>query len=130
MKLLLDTHVWLWSLLDPQRLSVLAAKALGNPSNQLWLSPLSSWEAAMLAARGRIHLLPDPVSWLRQALQRVPMETAALTHEVAWRSAYLEKFHVSDPVDRFLAASCLTYNLTLVTADRGLHSYPQIETIW
>ena len=130
MRLLLDTHVWLWSLLDPDRLSTRAAQALQDPSNQLWLSPLSSWEAAMLAARGRLHLLPDAVTWLRRALQEVPLESAGLTHEVAMLSVHLEDFKVRDPVDRFLASSCLTYGLTLVTADRRIRSCRAINTLW
>ena len=130
MNLLLDTHVWIWSFLDPDRLSPPSRMALQQGENVLWLSPLASWEAAMLAKRGRLRLFPDATTWLRRALQQVPMQTAELTHEVAALSVQLKDFRVTDPVDRFLAASCLTYDLTLVTADRRLRSYPLIRTLW
>ena len=48
MKLLLDTHIWLWSVLEPHRLSRRVAKALQDSSNELWLSPISIWELIVL----------------------------------------------------------------------------------
>ncbi len=51
MKLLLDTHIWLWSALDPARLSRRVAAALENPTNELWLSPISLWEVLTLCNR-------------------------------------------------------------------------------
>ena len=56
MKLLLDTHIWIWSVGDPQRLNRRVAKALGDVQNQLWLSPVSIWEALLLHRKGRLRV--------------------------------------------------------------------------
>lgn len=60
MNLLLDTHVWLWSQLEPERLSARASDAVTDPAGMLALSPVSVWETLLLAGRGRVDLAPDP----------------------------------------------------------------------
>ena len=119
MKLLLDTHIWLWSLLDPSRLSKRVATALDTPANEMWLSPISVWETLVLAERGRVVLNPDPMTWVREQLARLPFRQAPVNHEVAIESRLVDLRH-DDPADRFLAATARVYGLTLVTADRRL----------
>lgn len=122
MRLLLDTHIWLWSLLEPARLAKQVAAELENPDNELWLSPISLWEVLILVEKRRVVLDLDPAAWIRRVLARVPFKEAPLNHEVALRSRSLSLDH-QDPADRFLAATALIYDLTLVTADeRLLHS--------
>ncbi len=128
MTLLLDTHIFLWSLLEPDRLSERVATELENPVNELWLSPLSTWEVMMLAEKGRIQLAPDPTTWLRQVFKTVPFKEAALTHEVAFQSRSVDLPH-QDPVDRFLAATAMVYDLTLVTADERLIQCNQVAIL-
>ena len=70
----------------------------------------------MLAERGRVKLDDEPRRWLREALLRTPLQEAALGHEVALRSREVSLPH-DDPADRFLVATALVYELTLVTAD-------------
>ena len=65
MKLLLDTHILLWGLLEPERLNRQAALELKDSKNEIWLSPISVWEIMILAEKGRIVLEPDPASWVR-----------------------------------------------------------------
>jgi PIN domain nuclease of toxin-antitoxin system len=121
-KLLLDTHVLLWSLLEPRRLTRRVAAELQDQTNELWLSPLSTWEVLVLAEKGRIVLQPDPAHWIRTVYRAVPFKEAPLNHEVAMESRLMDLPH-QDPVDRFLAATARVYGLTLVTADeRLLHS--------
>lgn len=122
MRLLLDTHIWLWSLLEPARLAKQVAAELENPDNELWLSPISLWEVLILVEKRRVVLDLDPAAWIRRVLARVPFKEAPLNHEVALKSRSLSLDH-QDPADRFLAATALIYDLTLVTADeRLLHS--------
>lgn len=118
-KLLLDTHIWLWSFLQPERLIPRVSEALENSESELWLSPISVWEALMLAERGRVRLLPTPERWVREALLRVPMVEPALNREVAIQSRSLS-IATEDPADRFIAATALFHELTLVTHDRNL----------
>lgn len=81
MSILLDTHVWLWSLLEPERL---AARAVVNTSEaELHLSPVSVWEAMFLIEKGRVTVDDDAQSWLRAALESSPVVESPLTFEVA-----------------------------------------------
>lgn len=119
MRLLLDTHIWLWSLLDPSKLSRRVRTAAKRTENELWLSPISVWELLVLAERGRIKLDAEPRRWLAEALSKTPAREATLNFEVAMRSREILLPH-PDPADRFLVATALVYDLTLVTADETL----------
>ena len=118
MNLLLDTHIWLWSHAEPERLTKRVRAALAADRNQLWLSPISIWEFLLLAERGRVRVREGsaPPDWVEAALSRVPMHDAPLSREVAIRSRSVRLEH-EDPADRFLAATADVYELTLVTAD-------------
>ena len=126
MNLLLDTHIWLWSLLDPEQLSGQARSALTEPSNTLALSPVSVWEALVLAEKGLVLLRPDPWSWIRTALTVRPMHEIPVTFDVAFGSRSIRLGH-DDPADRFIAATAMVHRLTLVTADRSLLQCPDIR---
>lgn len=126
--LLLDTHIWLWSLLQPERLGPRTAAALEDADNEKWLSPMSVWETLLLAGRGRVVLKPDPERWVRAQLGRVPIREAPLTAEVALASRRLV-VPSDDPVDRFLVATACVYDLTLVTADPRLQDVRGISVM-
>jgi PIN domain nuclease of toxin-antitoxin system len=118
-KLLLDTHVWRWSVTTPERLGKRLRTALGRSKTELWLSPISVWELLVLAERGRLRLGAEPRTWVAEALSRTPAREAPLNHEVAIRSREVLPAH-QDPADRFLVATALVYDLTLATADEEL----------
>lgn len=128
MTLLLDTHIWLWSQLKPERLSTRARSAVTDPANMLGLSSVSVWETLLLAERGRLILTPDPWTWIRMTLAARPMREFALTHQVALRSRSVRLSH-DDPADRFIAATAMVHGLTLVTADRSLLGCPDISVL-
>lgn len=121
MNLLLDTHIWIWSHIKPDRLGRKAREAVGNPANRLWLSPFSVWEFLLLVQKGRLAIRGSnsPTDWLEAAMSRAPMIDAPVTREVAVRSRSVRLAH-EDPVDRILAATADVYELTLVTADEEL----------
>ena len=116
---LLDTHIWFWSLAAPELLGRKLRSRLLQKRGGIWLSPISVWELLVLAERGRVRLDAEPRVWVREALERAPLEEAALNHDVALRSREVALPH-QDPADRFLVATALTYDLTLVTADDTL----------
>jgi PIN domain nuclease of toxin-antitoxin system len=121
LKLLLDTHVWVWSLEDPRRLRPKVASALSAASAELWLSPISLWEVAVLIQVGRIALkgFSGPREWIEEAKARAPMREAPLNGQIAIESRYVRVSH-DDPADRFLAATAMVLGLTLVTSDARL----------
>ncbi len=126
MKLLLDTHIWLWSLREPARLSSRVRHALRAANNELWISPVSTWEALALHGKGRIRLHVDIAAWLADATLNT--REAPLTHEIALAAHQLSWAH-SDPADRFLAATAQVLGLTLVTADERLLGLKQISLL-
>ncbi len=121
MKLLLDTHIWIWALLDPDRLSPAVRAALASSENELWLSPISVWEAHLLAERGRVRIDSAPAEWVERMVQALPRREAAVTTDIAVASRRLVLSH-EDPADLFLAATAQVLGLTLVTADARLTS--------
>jgi PIN domain nuclease of toxin-antitoxin system len=118
-KLLLDTHIWLWGLLEPERLAPSVRSALHASDNELWLSPISVWEALMLVERGRLAVSGPASAWVDKMVQAVPRREAPLTHEIAVMSRTLSLSH-QDPADRFIAATARVMGLTLVSADHRL----------
>jgi PIN domain nuclease of toxin-antitoxin system len=120
-KLLLDTHIWIWSLLEPARLTPRIAKALNNPANEKWLSPISIWECMVLSEKGRIKLNVGVEEWIARALSEFPLIEAPLTTEVVLAMSKIRLPH-RDPADAFLAATAEVFQLTLVTADARLRT--------
>jgi PIN domain nuclease of toxin-antitoxin system len=127
-RLLLDTHIWLWSLLDPSRLRSAVKRALGRQDAELWLSPISVWETLILIERGRVVVKQDPSDWINEALAKVPIREAPLTHEIAIESRSIDVPH-GDPADRFIAGTAKVLQLTLVTADENLLRVKSIATL-
>jgi PIN domain nuclease of toxin-antitoxin system len=128
MKLLLDTHIWIWSLLDPPRLTRRVAKALEKKDSELWLSPISIWEFLILVEKGRISLDSDVEEWLERAFQAAPLREAPLTYQVALETNKLRLQH-RDPADSFLVATARVFGLTLVTADDRLIRARAVSTL-
>jgi len=127
-KLLLDTHIWLWYLLGNSRLSLQLQTAIANSSNEIWLSPISIWDAAILAEKGRISLQPDTSTWVSLALKNLEIRDAVLNNEIALLSRQIDLPH-QDPADRFIAATAVFYQLTLATVDSNLTSSSWLKTV-
>lgn len=119
MNLLLDTHVWLWSILEPEKLTRRVARALRSETSELWLSPISLWELQVLVERGRIELQTDLDTWLDDVARVAPMREAPLTNTVVRALRSIDTPH-RDPADRFLAATAAALDLHLVTSDEKL----------
>ncbi len=128
MKFLLDTHIWLWSSLQPNRLSLRVARELDNPENELWLSPVSLWELRPLYDKGRVRLVPDALNWINESLLRLNMREAPLTFEVALAVSAINLPH-NDPADGFIAATAKVFGLTLVTSDELLIKLADIDVL-
>jgi PIN domain nuclease of toxin-antitoxin system len=128
LKLLLDTHIWLWSLLQPERLAHGVMTALQSTANELWLSPISVWETMQLLQRGRLQVDSDPAEWVEEMLRAASLREAPLTHDVAIQAVLMDLPH-RDPADRLISASAAVHELTLVTADERLLRSRQFATL-
>ena len=128
MNLLLDTHIWLWSALEPQRLSRRVGKALADEKNELWLSAISVWELSVLQRKGKMKLPEDLPAWVASSMKDLELTEAPITIEVALAVSTIHFAH-GDPADRLLAASARVFDLTLVTADENLLRLPGIQVL-
>jgi len=121
LNLLLDTHIILWCIAEPEKIPARVVEELEDTANGLWYSPISAWEILLLAEKGRIAIGSDIEAATRALFQRLPLREAALNTEVAIQSRSIDLPH-QDPADRFLAATAVVYELVLVTADKRIRS--------
>ena len=128
LRLLLDTHVWVWSQVEPERVSEEVAAAIESPENELWLSPISVWEVLLLFEKGRLALNGSAEDWIEEAMDKMPIREAPVTHEIALTSRVVDLPH-QDPADRFLVATAKVMGLTLVTADGHLAEASDISVL-
>jgi PIN domain nuclease of toxin-antitoxin system len=122
MRLLLDTHVLLWTIAESRRLSAAARALIGEPDNELTFSSVSLWEVAIKTGRGRDDFRID-VSSLRRSLFDNGYAELPVTGAHAAALAGLPPIH-RDPFDRMLAAQAIVEGLTLVTSDPAVAKYP------
>ena len=128
MRLLLDTHIWIWSMSQPKRLAPDVSRALVESGNELWLSPISVWELMLLHARGRVAVIGTLEDWIERARTIQPFRDAPLNLEVALETGRLSPPR-RDPADAFLAATARVFDLTLVTADETLIAARDVPTL-
>jgi PIN domain nuclease of toxin-antitoxin system len=126
LKLLLDTHILIWMLEEPKHLARRIQRELQNEENELWLSPVSTWEVLLLHSKHRIQLQIEAADWIARATQ--DFREAPLTHEIVVVSQQLPLPH-ADPADRFLAGTAKVLGLTLLTADTHLLGLGEISTL-
>ncbi len=128
MKLLLDTHIWIWYLLGNERLSETLRGVIADENNKLWLSPISIWETLILAEKQKIILNPDPLTWIQNSLQQLDTQEAPLTNDIALLSRQLS-LEQQDPADRFIAATAIHLQLTLATVDQHFTKVDWLNTL-
>jgi PIN domain nuclease of toxin-antitoxin system len=127
-RLLLDTHAFLWWVMDDPRLSGPARQVLGEAANEVWLSAASALEVAMKAQRGRLRLPQAPERFVPRQLQANGFHPLPIRIEHALRVGSLPEHH-RDPFDRLLIAQAVEDSLTIVTMDPRFRKYA-IKTIW
>lgn len=121
-KILLDTHCWLWLQTDPGRFDAELLGTLADPSSRRYLSAASSWEIAIKYALGKLPLPEPPAVYVPERMRLSRFEGLAVTHTHALAVADLPPYH-RDPFDRILVAQARVEELTLVTADAALEPY-------
>lgn len=128
--ILLDTHAWIWWAAEtPRRLSARARRAIAD-SPSVGVSAISTWEVAMLVAKGRLELDRDVLVWIRQALAVPRVTLVPLTPEIAVRSTRLGDGFPGDPADRILVATAREVGAALVTRDETLRRAEGVRIVW
>lgn len=129
--LLLDTHVWWWSLTEPENLSATAVEAIkASKPDQRAIASISVWEFAMMAAKKRIELKVSALKWLHQAIYHSGIRVIELSPEIAVESCNLPDNSQKDPADRIIVATARIHGMTLLTKDENILSYPHVRSIW
>lgn len=122
MRVLLDTHMLIWSLEDSPRLPRWARAVLEDADNECWVSSASVWEIAIKAMLGKVRLA-QPLEVLEGAVERAGFRRLEVTVRHAAAIERIELTH-GDPFDRLLLAQCEVETLRLLTADRLLAGLP------
>jgi PIN domain nuclease of toxin-antitoxin system len=127
--ILLDTHVALWALSDPAKLSDVAGEAVSQAAD-VAVAGISWYELAWLIDAGRVEVDPDPRTWLRDAAMAVT--TLSTTWEIAHRAADLSRHprFPKDPADRLIYATALVHSIPLVTKDDRLREFDDATCRW
>jgi PIN domain nuclease of toxin-antitoxin system len=128
MRLLLDTHIWLWTLREPHKLTSLVHQAMFAPENDLYLSPISIWEVTVLLEKRKIEMHEDFGVWFARTAQDLELQEANLHWQIAHNMRFILPDH-RDPADRFLVATAMAFDLVLVTADSKLLAVPGLKVL-
>ena len=128
MRFLLDTHIWLWSELEPWRLASEVTRNISDPDHELFLSPVSVWETLLLLEKKRIQIDEDFGSWFDKSTKDLNLFEAPLSGDIARQHGTVALQH-RDPADRLLLATAQLYDLTLITADERLMRFSGVNVL-
>jgi PIN domain nuclease of toxin-antitoxin system len=124
-----DTHAWIWWMSGSRKLSPRARREL-EAADAVGVCAISCWEVAMLAARQRIGLDREPLTWIKQALASPRVELVPISPEIAVEAARLPKSFPGDPADRLIVSSAMQHRATLVTKDRQIRASKLVRAVW
>jgi PIN domain nuclease of toxin-antitoxin system len=129
--ILLDTHVWFWSLTEPEKLSEAALKLIQQTKPDLrGVASISIWEFAMMVTRGRIELKTTAEQWLDLAIRNTGLHVFELTPKVAVEACELPGDFHKDPADRIIVATARISRAIVVTKDQKILNYPYVKSLW
>lgn len=128
MKILLDTHVFLWMISAPEKLSRTAKQLLKSEENEIYLSTVSGWEIAIKFQIGKLRLPDKPDVYIPQQMKENSLEILPIEMSHAVNIYNLPDIH-KDPFDRLLISQGQIENLPILTDDEKIKEYPVI-TIW
>lgn len=128
--ILLDTHVLVWAVAEPTRLSPAALEAIERfrKKDGLAIAAISLWELGMLFARGRIQAYGTIDASIRLVIEGITVKP--ITPEIVAVSRQFPPEYPSDPADRLIGATARIEGLALVTRDEKLRQSPLLQTIW
>jgi PIN domain nuclease of toxin-antitoxin system len=122
-RLLVDTHVFLWFLAGDQSLSARWRSAICDPANEVYLSVASTWEAVIKYRAGKLPLPHPPEDLFPRECSQQNINSLLIDEDTIRFLARLPSIH-KDPFDRILIAQALQHDLTLITVDVNIRSYP------
>lgn len=130
--ILLDTHIWIWLILNHNSLNDNEIINLINNAknkNRLYLSAISIWETGMLIKKNRINVHQEPLQWINQAISKSGIIILPLHPEIAINSSILKEIFHGDPADRIIMASTIFLKSTLISADKKIIRFCQLNNL-
>lgn len=128
MRVLLDTHTFLWWNTEDPQLSARAREIIANGLNEIFVSAASAWEIAIKASKGKLKLPDHPTDYVEKRLGLYRFQPLHVQIHHATRVYDLPAHH-TDPFDRLLIAQSQLEILPLITADSEIKKY-EVEIIW
>ena len=128
MRLLLNTHIFLWFLNGDPQLSQDFCNAIKDPKNSVYLSVASIWEAIIKYQLGKLPLPESPEIYLPKQRDRHQIKSLTIDEESIAYLIKLPPLH-RDPFDRLLICQAMQNDLTIITVDQKIRSYPIIKTL-
>ena len=128
MRVLVDTHTFIWDLLGDHRSSRKAKHMLSSDTDELVFSLVSLWEIAIKIKTGKLNTIGSSVAYLRDEMNAYGMELLPIRYEHILQLESLPHHH-SDPFDRLLIAQAATESLPILTADETFKQY-DVKVIW
>lgn len=130
--ILLDTHVWIWFLSNPELLSTTAKNQIETAISKdaIHISSISVWELALLVLKKRLVLKVDVGEWVAKAESLRFLNFHPIDNAVALKSVNLPPPLHSDPADRIIIASAITLDALLITKDEKILNYPFVKALW
>ena len=130
--ILLDTHVLVWLMLEPERLSRRAASAIrrARASGGIGIAAMSLWEIAMMFSRGQITPRGSVEASVRRLVEEAGVDIRPITPEVAALAWQFPDDFSRDPADRLIAATARAEGMALVTRDERIRRCALVKTIW
>ena len=122
MRLLLDTHIFLWYITGDPRLPATVLQLIRNPANEVYLSVVSIWEAIVKYQLGRLPLPKSPAFYVPQQRQRHKIESLPLDEDSVANLAKLPALH-KDPFDRMLICQAMKHGLAITSTDGAVRAY-------
>jgi len=129
MKLILDTHVFIWWACEPEKIPAETLKAIQDSSNEVFFSSAVSWEVQIKLAIGKITFHEPWEIIVRREVGKNSFQVLPVTLEHTFSLHRLPPIH-EDPFDRILVAQALTEKCTLVTNDNLISDYPDVAILW
>ena len=129
MKVLLDTHVFFWALVAPDRLSNAAQSAIEAPASELIVSAVSAWELATKHRIGKLEAAGPIVLTYERQVADLGAQQLSVSTSHALLAGTLDWDH-REPFDRLLAAQSMAEGMPLITKDSAFATLPGIHTIW
>jgi len=130
--IVLDTHVWVLFVSNPELLSKRAKRSLdaGMEEKGILISSISAWEVALLVAKKRLRLTLGVTDWIAKS-EALPFITfIPVDNSIAIKSVNLPQPLHSDPADRIIIATAISMGAPLLTKDEKILKYPHVQTIW